>query len=302
MQDLRREELLLEKRRKAAEREYEKKLADLKKDEKFADAYLRVSYLKFELAKRRVFGMEIDENSEKEFVDLSRFVSEKLQSAGINSDDTPSYSCKKCSDTGFADGTQCECLERARIEINLGDYRNLQSTPTADNIDFKFYGAEEENYRKRAQFIKKNFMDGSLNYCTVLGAPGTGKTFLANSFMKQALLSGKSIKIINSVRLNREFLEYHCAPLEQKNDLWEEICGYDFLLIDDLGVESQIKNVTAQYLYELLTERADKKTIITSNISINQLEDLYGQRIFSRLSDKLRGAVFTVTGSDYRIK
>lgn len=301
MQDLERAKKLIEKRKKEAEKEYAEKLESLKKNEEFAEAYSRVSYLKFEFARCEVFKIPVDEELRKEYEEKTRFISAELRKVGIREDNLPNYGCPKCLDTGYNNG-KCKCLEKARIEINLTDYKVLKTVPDdLDGIDKNFYKEESDNYAKRIEFLKQRFLNGDLEVCTVTGAPGTGKTFLADVVMKEFLLMGKSIKIINSVHLNREFLEYHCAPLTEKSVLWEEIVGYDCMLIDDLGVESVINNVTMQYLYELLTERIGKKTIITTNLSPIQLEDRYGQRIFSRLSDKRRSAIINVTGKDYRI-
>lgn len=302
MSDTRRAKLLIERRKTEAETAYENKLERLKKDEDFSEAFSRASFLKFEIAKRKVFRMEGVEELEKEYSEKLAFVENRLKSAGIEKLDSPDYHCKICRDTGFVNGKECVCLEQTRVEINLDDYKFLRNIPDSlKAVNYDFYGDKKSDYLKYAKFINNKFLKGDLNFCTVLGKPGSGKTYLAQVVAKEALLSGKSIKILNSVRLNRELLAYHCAPLESKAAMWDEIAGYDFLLIDDLGVEAVINNVTLQYLYELLAERTELKTLITGNLTLRALEEKYGQRIFSRLSDKTKSAVIMFDGDDYRL-
>lgn len=292
----------IERRRRNAEKEYEEKSEKLEKNEVFSDAYARVSYLKFEFARRKVYGLPIEDELLEEFREKSDIVAEAQKKIGIINDE-PDYFCKKCSDTGVFDGKICECFEKARVDAVLDEYPFLRGLPEKlRDINFDFYGDEKENYAKRVKFLNNCFLKGDLNFCTLTGAPGSGKTYISYVAIKEALLSGKSVKVINAVRLNKEFLEYHCASIEAKNALWEEIAGYDYLLIDDLGVESALKNVTAQYLYELLAERMEKKTLINGNLSVKNIEEKYGQRIFSRLSDKTKSAVIEFSGGDYRLR
>ena len=184
----------------------------------------------------------------------------------------------------------------------MGDNPNLSSRPDRlKDIDFKFYKSGATTYAKYAKLINNNFVKGEINFCTLIGASGTGKTYLAETALKETLYLGATISELNAIKLNRVFLEYHCAFLENKGDIWDELVTPDVLLIDDLGVESLLNNVTVPYLYELLTERADKKTIITTNFDLRKLEEKYGQRIMSRLSDKRKSLVINIGGEDYRI-
>ena len=82
--------------------------------------------------------------------------------------------------------------------------------------------------------------------------------------------------------------------------MWDELSQPDLLYIDDLGVEPILNNVTVTYLYALLVDRMDKKTIITTNLDVMKMEERYGERILSRLLDKRKGAMMTFEGEDLR--
>ena len=76
------------------------------------------------------------------------------------------------------------------------------------------------------------------------------------------------------------------------------------LIIDDLGVEPILNNITLNYFYTILNERmiANKSTIINSNLMPNEVLDRYGERIFSRIMNKKCGLVLEYKGEDRRIK
>ena len=288
--------------RARAEREYEEVLASLCEDETFEEKYRKLDVLNFEIAKREVFGMDKGD-LEKEREELTGYVDAQLKARKIRGIGEPNYSCEKCRDTGYVNGKKCDCLERTRIAIEMENNPFFALLPDRlKDVKFDFYGKNAEKYAKYAKFVNNNFVKGELNTCTLIGASGTGKTYIAETAVKEMLLSGMSVAVHNAVKLNRVFLEYHVAFLENKGEIWRDLIAPDVLLIDDLGVESVLNNVTVQYLYELLTERADKKTIITSNLDLRRLEDKYGQRIMSRLADKRKSAVLLFDGEDYRIK
>lgn len=84
--------------------------------------------------------------------------------------------------------------------------------------------------------------------------------------------------------------------------MWETITETDAILIDDLGAEQVLNNVTIPYILEMLTERAENKvTVITTNLSPVELEKRYGQRIVSRLLDKKLSVGIEFGGEDLRI-
>lgn len=288
-------------RKALAEKIYEEKLNALKEDPVFEEAYRNLARLKFEIARREVYGLERSD-LEKEMAEKESFVKRFFSENGMGTGEGPEYFCKKCNDTGYVDGKKCDCLEKLRVEIALRNTPSLKEVPSSlASIDFDFYGKRRDTYKKYAAFLQKKFAEGGIRFCTVLGASGTGKTYLATTAAREALEKGLSVAVIKSVTLNKIFLNYHCAPLERKEGIWAAVADPDLLVVDDLGVESLLNNVTVQYLYELITERAEKKTLFTTNLDLKQLEDKYGQRIFSRLADKRLGAMILMEGEDYRL-
>ena len=67
-----------------------------------------------------------------------------------------------------------------------------------------------------------------------------------------------------------------------------------------MGIEPTIKNVTIEYLTVLLSERAGKHTIIATNLSPLELQNKYGDRVFSRLTNKETNKLLYLEGDDLR--
>ena len=75
----------------------------------------------------------------------------------------------------------------------------------------------------------------------------------------------------------------------------------DLLIIDDLGTELNNAFVTSQ-LFLCINERllARKSTIISTNLSLDELQNEYSERIFSRLISNYE--IMLILGDDIRIK
>ena len=138
----------------------------------------------------------------------------------------------------------------------------------------------------------------------ILGNTGVGKTHLIGCMTNFALERGLTIKFTTSFNFNQDMLKYHCSRLEEKGEILDNYVNTDLLFIDDLGSENKINNVTNEYLYMVINERMQhhKKTIITTNLDFSQIQDSYGERIFSRLMHKKHSLKINFPGSDLRIK
>ena len=76
----------------------------------------------------------------------------------------------------------------------------------------------------------------------------------------------------------------------------------DLLLLDDLGAEPMIENVTINYLYYLINERlcAGKAMIVSTNFMPDELREAYTERVSSRLMDQRNTQVLHFVGTDVR--
>ena len=87
---------------------------------------------------------------------------------------------------------------------------------------------------------------------------------------------------------------------EERQNTYSDLYQCDLLIIDDLGTELT-NQFTASQLFSLLNERniGRKATIISTNLSLRELQDRYSDRIFSRITSNFE--VCKLTGPDIRM-
>ena len=134
------------------------------------------------------------------------------------------------------------------------------------------------------------------------GAVGVGKTYLMECVVNELVENGTFVLYQTAFAMNQNLLKIHCGSMEEKEGL-NDYLNCDLLCIDDLGTENIIKNVTIEYLYSIINERMinNKKTIITTNLNISQLNDRYGERICSRMVDSSKCLKLDIQGVDIRL-
>ncbi|NCA91823.1 hypothetical protein EOM82_01035 [bacterium] len=292
---------IIKNRHREAMLERERMLQTLRKNNDFCALENSLDVLKWEYAKNVAYEKPVD-TLQKQINGVEKEIAEFLQNNGVSINILEeNYLCPICKDTGIINGKLCVCAEKERVNLVLEENPFLKTVPEKlEDINFSFYKDLGKNYKKYVDFIEKYFLYGDKSFLIISGGAGVGKTYLAYTALKQALLSGVSVKILDSIKLNKKFLDYHCAALSDKQIIWEEIISSDILLIDDFGAEQLFNNVTLPYLYELLVDRMNKKTIFTTNLDLPNLEIKYGQRLFSRFCDVRNSAFLPINAPDFR--
>ena len=86
---------------------------------------------------------------------------------------------------------------------------------------------------------------------------------------------------------------------EQKYRWFQDLCDEPLLYLDDIGSEYQTQFIAAK-CYELLSVRVPKWTVLTANLSLQQLGDI-DARIASRM---IRGesVVVDVNVTDFNLR
>ena len=95
-------------------------------------------------------------------------------------------------------------------------------------------------------------------------------------------------------------IETHEGDEEDQDQQDQYILESDLLIIDDLGTEFTTALSLAEF-FSLINERhlRKKSTIISTNLSLDDLQDRYKDRIFSRLFTNYN--LIKLTGPDIRI-
>lgn len=276
-------------------------------NEEFKNLYYKEKEEIIENARKQAFGEKTDLSNYNQIINLQKQV---LQTMNMTLEDLkPQYSCKICKDTGLDENFEyCQCVKKI-----VGDYLLANCGKTYVDRSFKdcdFTKFSEENretikvfYKKMQQWCKKD--DSKIKNIIICGYTGVGKTFLLECMLSELLENNKTALFTTAFNLNQSFLKYHTTFDDNKLEFLEPYLYANTLLIDDLGTEPILKNVTLEYLLVVINQRAieGKSTVITTNLDINQLMDRYGERITSRLINKQNSITFNIKNTeDLRLK
>ncbi len=202
------------------------------------------------------------------------------------------YTCPSCRDTGYVDGEKCKCLTQAIIRT-LYAQSNIESVlkeENFDNLSYEYYN--DSDVEKMRQIIEEckafaeNF-DKTYENLLLCGSVGVGKTYLTNCIAGKLLESGHSVIYFTSSTLF-DTLGNYAFHREEAGEgiaaIHEDIFSCDLLIIDDLGTEMTNTFVSSQ-LFVILSERnlRKKSTIISTNLSLEEINDRYTERSFSRI-------------------
>ena len=290
----------------------EANIQKLQRDKNFIENDRNIKILTAEIGKKKAFNEDKKtiQNLSKVLDNYKQEHANILKKYGMTEKDiTPQYECKKCSDTGRVHGKPCDCYKKEYYKLLLINSNISTTLASFDLFDEKLL----TNQNQKETLIKcKNFLNSyvskypSVDKHTIMlsGKTGVGKTFLAqctaNEFIKKGILT----LFISAFNMNNNFLKYHTTFTEDKQSYYEMVYEPDVLIIDDLGTEPLLKNVTTNYLCSLLNDRYDAKkiTIITTNFGPSEISAKYGERIFSRLFNKADSLLIKIDGDDLRIK
>jgi DNA replication protein DnaC len=281
----------------------EKNLNIARKNEEFAKLELEEVEKAIELA--NLMADQVDETKER--ISLAEIRAKKnasLKKIGLSAKDIkPQFECEKCQDTGINQGKYCDCRTKILNEILLKRSGILGELEDFSKAKFN-KNSDAEKIFKLLQDWTNKFPDVTKINIFITGSIGVGKTFLLKCIANELMKKEKYIFYSTAFNMNNDFLQYCKASADEKNIYLEPYLESEVLLIDDLGTEPILNNITLDYLYLILNERiiSNKSTIINSNLDLDQLLDRYGERIFSRVINKRNGLTIKFEGKDLRLK
>ncbi|MGD9901070.1 MAG: ATP-binding protein [Spirochaetales bacterium] len=221
----------------------------------------------------------------------------------------PSYECKNCNDTGIVNDEYCNCFKQALNNKLMQESQiDLDLVPLLKDYNLAVFEKESiETFSKVVDFCQKfvnSFPNSKVKNVIFSGETGTGKTYLTKTLAKEAISKGYNAYYVTAFNLNNTLLKYHTTFSDDKLYILEPILNSDLLIIDDLGIEPVLKNVTIEYLLLVINERLqnNKSTIINTNLNPDHILDRYGERIFSRLMNKQNSMLINIAGKDLRLK
>lgn len=285
-------------------------LQNCMRNKEYSELEYKIRSLAFEIAKNQTLNKDCT-NLQQEYELLQSKQTALLNKLGYTRASLePNYTCKKCNDTGYCDGKLCECVAKRYNEIvkEMSSYSKI--------VDFRFEDFDEnvfvdneirERMKKLYQASEKfcnDFPNTNKQNLLFIGLSGVGKTYLVSAIANRLIEKNFFVNYLTAFELNQMFLQYHIADNSSKNSIIENLLNCDLLVIDDLGTEPMLNNVTKEYLFLILNERnvRNKHTIISSNLSTYGILDRYGERVFSRITDKRKSQTIRVNNVDLRLQ
>ena len=231
-------------------------------------------------------------------------------------DDKPA--CPKCGDTGWVGAEMCACLKELCAREQIAELSKLLDLgeQSFDTFSLDLYSplpwpGEDLSPRENMEFIlevcsnyARKFGKFYFRNLFLTGAPGLGKTFLSACIARTVSEKGFSVVYDTAVNVFARFEEQKFArdreeAGEAKDDT-RRYLGCDLLILDDLGSELTTPFVQSA-LYTLINSRlsADRRTVISSNLSMDQVRQRYTPQTASRLEGEYR--VLPFYGEDIRL-
>lgn len=174
---------------------------------------------------------------------------------------------------------------------------------------------ESERNKLAARLIAGRYMRGEVFNTLLTGTAGAGKSHLAMSILKAANEHADPYMSCLFLSLDEFLLDIRSTyndkiTQEDERSLIDRVAVVDLLVIDDLGAETgpigtdkSASNFTQRMLYTLMNRRQDKSTIITTNLSSDQVSVMYDSKVISRLYRNLGGNILKFKADrDRRIK
>ena len=236
----------------------------------------------------------------EENLDLQMRRAELLTAAGFGADYLDEIvSCPLCRDTGVYEGGVCRCLDRLynkELTKELGVLMR-RGDESFDKFDLSLYPADtdpatgivpREVMRKVSEACRRyaeNFSGTSANLL-FQGGTGLGKTFLSACIARVVSSRGFSVCY--------DTPEGEAAAVQIKR---MESC--DLMILDDLGTEMPTP-MAQSALYTLVNNRLvnGKKTIVSTNLTNDELNKRYTPQIASRILGEFQCLPFV--GTDIR--
>ena len=309
-------ELEYEQIRSENEREEVRRKEQIRRQEPEVDALVRErEEMVFGTLRSILKGGADTDGLPEKMEQVSAQIRRKLTEKGYPADYlAPVYRCSICRDTGRTGEPvkePCICLKKAyqqKLRSRIGlDSQNKETFETFDLNVFPNEKIQGQNFSQRDLMklhmttCKKwsdEYPETAYRDLVLTGGTGLGKTFLLHSMAERLIERDINVLLISAYRTLEILRKSYYSNDMESNDLMEA----KVLMIDDLGSEPMMQNVTVEQLFNLLNERQNRNlsTVISTNLDMAKFRERYTERIASRLRDSRYCKVLNLLGSDIR--
>lgn len=207
-------------------------------------------------------------------------------------------------------------IERARKAIRAGRSPNIHLTA---RIPTRYQGKALEDMKGLDKTVKKakaTILTGQSLLIT--GPCGTGKTHMAIGLLNEwcaeklkispeidgekKIYQTRTALFLSTVELFYELKDTFGSGIsETENKVLTKYAKVDLLVLDDLGAEK--RSEWARQVFYLLLDRRYRdirQTIITTNLALEEIAEIFDDRVASRLCEM--GQIITLEGEDRRLR
>lgn len=221
-----------------------------------------------------------------------------LQEGGYTQADISlEYTCPNCRDTGYLDPfTKCPCFHQAALQLfyEQSHLRLHMERENFENFNLRFYSDRinpqiEKSNRSYMQEVRDRYYKYAVEFqpgspdLLIFGRSGVGKTFLTSCIAKEVLKKNFTVVYLSAI----ELFELAIAQFKDTEEEAADTSYYmdcDLLIIDDLGTENTSLYKTTHLFHVINSRRLNRRTtIISTNYTPDELEQMYSERVTSRL-------------------
>lgn len=216
------------------------------------------------------------------------------------------YTCPICQDKGIVSetGKPCTCALKKEQEL-MRSASCINDREVFSRFSEAIYPTEEQ---KKQGLGMKRFCERYVSALPnpekpnllILGQSGLGKSWFSNAIAYAAIEKG-----IRTVKTTA----YQCisdilSGIEAREDAIEPFLSAELLVLDDLGTEAMVPNVTIETIFRIINERsaASLPTVLISNLDREGLFERYGERVASRMIDGALTSIVCLSGDNLRTR
>ncbi len=250
------------------------------------------------------------DNVRKRNEELQHQRADCLALLGYGADYTqPKFSCKKCKDTGYDGAHLCECFKKELTleTCRLSGLGRLVDIQTFDSFSLEYYEEDSTVYdnMQLTYDICKNYAETfsqKSENLLLIGNTGLGKTHLSTAIAGRIISRGFDVCYDTATNVFSAFESERFGKQPSKFSVpTDRYFDCDLLIIDDLGTEP-VTQYTVSVLYNLINTRSMNRRpiLMSTNLSLSEMQKKYGDRIASRLFGE--SIVLKFVGKDIRLQ
>ena len=211
-------------------------------------------------------------------------------------DAEPEPACMTCSDRGFTRAdvqpgdprfgkpVACECRRPSLVAARVARlWASAEAPAKYRDHTLETYPGDPDVVEQLRRWLERD----DRAWLVASGEYGAGKTGLAVALLHEYAERGQSVLFVNAPSMLRRVRATYSAGGADESSVLDTLADVDVLAIDDVGKE-RLTDWASELLYDLVNRRysADRRTIVTTNLSMHDLNRHVGDATFWRIYER----------------